>query len=62
MIGNLEAFHGVNPEKTYIIIWGDLDKIILIGHDEVVGNLDKDTTFSNGIRTLTCGYSGKIFL
>ena len=56
-IGISEASHGVGPEKTYTIIGGGLDKITLIGHDGVVGNLDKDSTVSNGIRTLTYGSS-----
>ena len=54
-IGISEASHGVGPENKYTIIGGALSKITLVGHDGVLGNIDKDTTVSNGVRTLTYG-------
>ena len=60
-IGISESSHGVGPEKTYTIVGGALNKINLIGHDGVVGNLGTDTELSNGVRTLIYGSSDKVF-
>ena len=54
-IGISEFSHGVGPEKTYIIVGGALNKIILIGHDGILGNLDSFSTISNGVRILNYG-------
>ena len=54
-IGISESSHGVGPEKTYTIVGGALSKIILVGHDGVLANLDSFSTVSNGIRTLNYG-------
>ena len=54
-IGISESSHGVGPEKTYNIVGGALSKIILVGHDGVLGNLDSFSSVSNGIRTLNYG-------
>ena len=61
IIGISESSHGVGPEKTYTIVGGALNKITLIGHDGIVGNLGSDTELSNGVRTLIYGSSDKVF-
>ena len=56
-IGISESSHGVGPEKTYTIVGGALSKVILVGHDGTLGNLDSFSTISNGIRTLNYGFA-----